>query len=154
MFNAKIPSFVNNQVLLIWNKWRSSLVNTNSFIYCFATFEVASWCWETFSSPLVLNWGTFSSPLVFSKGTWSSPPALECRSTRAGTISDLCNMLIVNFLHLSKGGWIAPAGYYKLRCGVHGMAVSAQRRYFCSGTLVVYIIYLKCVRAGCKTFLW
>jgi hypothetical protein len=79
---------------------------------------------------------------------------LECGSTRAGTISDLCNMLSVNFLHSSKGGWIAPAGCCKLRRRVHEMAVSAQLRFFCCGTLVVYIIYLKSVRAGCKSLFW
>jgi len=55
-------------------------------------------------------------------------------------VSNSHNMLMVDFWRLSNGGAKALAGFRRFGSEVRAMTVSAQLRFFGSGTLVVHIV--------------
>jgi len=118
-------------------------VNMIASMNCFASSKIAFWCWGTLWTPPAFGWGTL----------WS-PPALESGSIWAGTMSDLRNMLMVNFWRLSNGGAMAPAGCHRFGSEVRVMTVSARFRFFGRGTSVVHIILSRRAWSRCRTSSW
>jgi len=55
-------------------------------------------------------------------------------------MSDLRDMLMVDYWRLSNGGAMAPAGCRRFGSEVRAMTVSARLRFFGGGTLVVHIV--------------
>jgi len=108
-FRCSQASPQRSQVLpgLSWgNIGQAVFVNMIASMNLFTISNVAFWCWGMFWSPLALGCGTFWSPLYLQGG----------RAWADSERSDPDHLLKrVDFLHLSRGGAIAPAEFRELK---------------------------------------
>ena len=72
-------------------------------------------------------------------------------STRAGSKSDLRNMLIVEYWHFSNGDAMAPARCRRFRSEVPVMTISAWRHFFASRTIVVRFVLSRGAWCRCRS---
>jgi len=69
-------------------------------------------------------------------------------------MSDLRDMLMVDFWRLGNGGDMAGAGCRRFGSEVRAMTVSVRLRFFGGGTLVVHIVISRHTWSRCRTSCW